>query len=477
MQSRTNLQQLSARANRVSVISHSQGPGTVAQCESIPRQCPDPPSGRAIRLDRPIHADQSRDRARRGLTAVEAPNSRAREQSGDGDPDAISIRWSGSICRHRNHQFAPEWNLPRPLQKSYERSAGDHRTECQSEVAVIGTEPLRSQWIFLIRRILTMLEPTSVKRHPRHEDRVAVSGEDVQEEETVEEGAAVADDEETSLKGATPVSACPVGIWKLSAPSGQTMSVPLVTGVPQQYVAIPLITRTAWKKIPEMTQIKEFTANTANSRLQTAGRAPVLHLSPAEELLRQLLLACRDSIVSSKNDVTNLDMWFVGGWVRDRLLDRQSSDIDVALSSMTGIQFGHALEDYLSREKSKYIEEAKRLGAPPVISKLHEIKKNSKKSKHLETGSFHSIFGLSVDFVNLRKETYSGESRIPRMEFGTPEEDAHRRDATINALFYSLNTGIVEDHTGLGLHDLAAGVIRTPSSPFDAFDDDPLRIL
>ncbi|GFG26580.1 putative CCA tRNA nucleotidyltransferase 1 [Aspergillus udagawae] len=226
-----------------------------------------------------------------------------------------------------------------------------------------------------------------------------------------------------------------------------------------------------------MTQIKEFTTNTVNSRLQTATQAPVLHLSPAEELLRQLLLACCDSIVSSKNDVTNLDMWFVGGWVRDRLLDRQSSDIDVALSSMTGIQFGHALENYLQREKHKYIEEARRRRVPTVISKLHEIKRNSKKSKHLETASFHSIFGLSVDFVNLRKETYSEDSRIPQMEFGTPAEDAHRRDATINALFYNLKTGIIEDHTELGLHDLAAGVIRTPSTPFEVFDDDPLRIL
>jgi tRNA nucleotidyltransferase/poly(A) polymerase len=37
-----------------------------------------------------------------------------------------------------------------------------------------------------------------------------------------------------------------------------------------------------------------------------------------------------------------------------------------------------------------------------------------------------------------------------------------------NALFYNLKTGIVEDHTGLGLHDLASGVIRTPYCPFEA---------
>ncbi|KAF7117622.1 hypothetical protein CNMCM5793_006714 [Aspergillus hiratsukae] len=69
------------------------------------------------------------------------------------------------------------------------------------------------------------------------------------------------------------------------------------------------------------------------------------------------------------------------------------------------------------------------------------------------------------------------ESSIPHMEFGTLEEDAHRRDATINALSYNLRTGIVEDHTGFGLNDLAAGVIRTPSCPCETFNDDPLRVL
>jgi hypothetical protein len=91
-------------------------------------------------------------------------------------------------------------------------------------------------------------------------------------------------------------------------------------------------------------------------------------------------VACRracDSIVSSKNDVTNLDLWFVGGWVRDRLLDRQSSDIDVALSSMTGIQFGHALENYLQREKHKY-----RGGKAPQSS--HRNLKAARDQKELE---------------------------------------------------------------------------------------------
>jgi tRNA nucleotidyltransferase/poly(A) polymerase len=81
-----------------------------------------------------------------------------------------------------------------------------------------------------------------------------------------------------------------------------------------------------------------------------------------------------------------------------------------------------------------------------------------------------------VDFVNLRRETYTAESRNPVVEFGTAEEDALRRDASVNALFYTLGTGQVEDFVG-GLGDLREGLIRTPMEPLQTFLDDPLRVL
>jgi tRNA nucleotidyltransferase (CCA-adding enzyme) len=56
-------------------------------------------------------------------------------------------------------------------------------------------------------------------------------------------------------------------------------------------------------------------------------------------------------------------------------------------------------------------------------------------------------------------------------QFGTPEQDATRRDFTINALFYNINTGAVEDFTGRGLEDLRTGVIRTPLAPKETFLD------
>jgi tRNA nucleotidyltransferase (CCA-adding enzyme) len=63
------------------------------------------------------------------------------------------------------------------------------------------------------------------------------------------------------------------------------------------------------------------------------------------------------------------------------------------------------------------------------------------------------------------------------MEIGTPKEDAARRDLTINALFYNVNTNYIEDYTGTGLKDLEEKIVRTPLAAFKTLEDDPLRAL
>lgn len=57
------------------------------------------------------------------------------------------------------------------------------------------------------------------------------------------------------------------------------------------------------------------------------------------------------------------------------------------------------------------------------------------------------------------------------MTFGTPEQDALRRDFTINSLFYNINEGVVEDLTGRGIADMKQGIIRTPLPPRETFLD------
>ncbi|KAJ3093218.1 hypothetical protein HK102_000019 [Quaeritorhiza haematococci] len=146
-----------------------------------------------------------------------------------------------------------------------------------------------------------------------------------------------------------------------------------------------------------------------------------------------------------------------------QLLGKESSDLDIALDTMTGYEFGVEVKNYLERHGRHK-------------QSIHKIQSNPDKSKHLETATMR-IFDTDVDFSNLRTEIYHDHSRIPVVEFGTPLEDAERRDITINTLFYNLHTQEVEDFTGKGLPDLRNGQIRTPLPPLKTFIDDPLRVL
>ncbi|KEF55458.1 uncharacterized protein A1O9_08208 [Exophiala aquamarina CBS 119918] len=200
-----------------------------------------------------------------------------------------------------------------------------------------------------------------------------------------------------------------------------------------------------------------------------------LSLTPAEKLFRQCLLECRNEMQDIPG-MKNLVLRFTGGWVRDKLLGVQSHDIDVALSSMTGWQFGQAMQVFMEKHGQKYEDEASQQGFAAALKNLHKIAANPEKSKHLETITT-KMFGIDVDFVNLRKEVYNEDSRNPQMEFGTAEEDAVRRDATVNALFYNLDTQAVEDFTKRGFEDMDKKIIRTPLEPYQTFKDDPLRVL
>lgn len=168
-----------------------------------------------------------------------------------------------------------------------------------------------------------------------------------------------------------------------------------------------------------------------------------------------------------------LNIRVAGGWVRDKLLNRTSDDIDVTLDEASGVQFAHMVRDYLEQYDDDDVDH-------PHKYKIGVISANPSQSKHLETATM-KLFGFHVDFSHLRaEESYHADSRIPviRDTFGTPYEDAMRRDFTINSLFYNIRTQSVEDYTRRGIHDLITQpTIVTPIHPMETFHDDPLRVL
>ncbi|QIW98960.1 hypothetical protein AMS68_004478 [Peltaster fructicola] len=214
-----------------------------------------------------------------------------------------------------------------------------------------------------------------------------------------------------------------------------------------------------------------------------------IELNETESTIRDLFLDVAKYIEASSPSQDPIVLRFTGGWVRDKLLGVPSHDIDVAINNLTGLKFGQKLLEYLkipgNPEKyglegvattEKQDQSAAKADKSKMVRGLHKIAANPEKSKHLET-VFTSVLGIDIDLVNLRKETYDEESRNPQMEFGTPEEDAQRRDATVNAMFYNLNTQQLEDLTGRGRTDMRDKLLRTPLEPYQTFMDDPLRVL
>ena len=158
-----------------------------------------------------------------------------------------------------------------------------------------------------------------------------------------------------------------------------------------------------------------------------------------------------------KENKLNTTLRVAGGWVRDKLLGKESDDIDITLDDIRGI-------DFVQKVDAKINAGRKQFGT---------TKANKDTSKHFVTTSLH-IHGISIDFVNFwdfdNKDSYSS-----KLEYA--KEDALRRDITINCMFYNINEAKMEDFTGKGLEDLRNGMIRTPLEPVDTFSNTPLSIL
>lgn len=148
----------------------------------------------------------------------------------------------------------------------------------------------------------------------------------------------------------------------------------------------------------------------------------------------------------------NKNVFVVGGYVRDLILKRERSDIDILVIG-SGIDFAKTVAEKLNISNVNYY-------------------------KNFGTAQF-SFDNMNVEFVGARKESYDRNTRKPFVEDGSFEDDISRRDFTINTLAVSLNAidfGKIID-TYDGLTDIKNQIIKTPLDPFRTFDDDPLRIM
>lgn len=159
------------------------------------------------------------------------------------------------------------------------------------------------------------------------------------------------------------------------------------------------------------------------------------------------------NLIGKAADEMGVDAYVVGGYVRDRLLGRESKDMDIVCVG-SGIKL-----------------------AQNVAAKLRPLPRIVV-YKRFGTAMFKHR-DMEVEFVGARKESYRQDSRKPVVENGTLEDDQNRRDFTINALAVSLNENrhgeIVDPFNGI--YHIEQKMIKTPLEPSKTFSDDPLRMM
>ena len=141
---------------------------------------------------------------------------------------------------------------------------------------------------------------------------------------------------------------------------------------------------------------------------------------------------------------TSNKLYYIGGIVRDYLLNRESRDVDITY-------VGNAIE-YCSKF-GKVIRVNPDFGTIRVL-----------------------VEGQEIDFASTRTESYPKKGLLPKVKkLGVSlKEDIMRRDFTINALAMSVSTGEIIDYTG-GIEDLKNKTLRVLYD--ESFIDDPTRII
>ena len=161
--------------------------------------------------------------------------------------------------------------------------------------------------------------------------------------------------------------------------------------------------------------------------------------------------------------------YLVGGSVRDLVLERQPKDFDIGTSA--------------------HPNEVKRIFRNCwIIGRRFRLAHVKFGQKTIEVATFRKQVPMAAAPPTNDRETpepastATDDSALPRREirrdntFGTPEEDAFRRDFTINALFYDISTFAIIDYVG-GMDDLQNRLIRCIGNPDERFIEDPVRML
>ena len=153
----------------------------------------------------------------------------------------------------------------------------------------------------------------------------------------------------------------------------------------------------------------------------------------------------RSGVVLRRLQKEGFESYFVGGGVRDELMGNPAHDIDIATT---------AKPEEVEKVFPRAYDRGRKFGVMAVCSGKYEF----------EVATFRSDIGTT------------DHRRPKKIEFTSAENDAKRRDFTINGLFYNPEKGQVIDYVG-GIEDLQNRIVKFIGAPEERINEDYLRML
>ncbi|MCF6177134.1 MAG: hypothetical protein L3J71_15355 [Victivallaceae bacterium] len=158
--------------------------------------------------------------------------------------------------------------------------------------------------------------------------------------------------------------------------------------------------------------------------------------------------------------VEGYETYIVGGAIRDLMLKRNPKDYDLSTSATP-----EQIKKVFGKRRARII--GRRFKLVHLYHGREIIEISTFRSTPTKTGK-----------PNLEKFADMPEQMIFHdNEYGSAEEDAFRRDFTVNALFYDPVAAKTIDHTGCGVNDILDGTVRVIGESELRFEEDPVRLL